>query len=236
MTQPHWLTILFGSGGVASVVALVTNGFVSRKDERIKYLEKKNQDLHLQVSEQRTKASRILEEFNEQLKSLDVNRFSAADKLRVQEAFGLLNKFGSTLEGYRDCERASEWLNSRKQEWAFDATEQTVRKYKRLFLLPGRPIKFREDIEKYLEWIQLSLSEYGGRTQNASVYEFIKSPAVSSSRPYIFAVRYLMEVKDFSNLGDKPSLYLRTVLDRSVNQLESEFNQGQSGRKRIKAS
>lgn len=236
MTQPHWSAIFFGGSGIAGVVALVTNGITSQKNERIKYLEKKNQDLILQVSEERTKASRILEEFNDHLKSLDIDRFGAADKLRIQEVFGLLNKFSSTLEGYRDCERAAEWLDHRKQEWASEATERAVRRYKHLFLLPRRTAKFREDIERYLEWVQLGLSKYGGRTQNASVYEFIESPAVSSFKPYVFAVRYLMDVKDFSKLEEKPSLYLRTVLDRSIEQLESEFSQGQDRRKRIRSS
>lgn len=236
MTQPHWTAILFGGGGIAGVLALVTNGITSQKDERIKYLEKKNQDLLLQVSEERTKASRILEEFKEHLKSVDIDRFSAADKLRIQEAFGLLNKFGSTLEGYRDCERAAEWLAHRKQEWASDATDQAVRRYKRQFILPGKTVKFREDIERYLEWVQFGLSKYGGRTQKVSVYEFISSPAVPSFRPYVFAVRYLMDAKDFSQMEEKPSLYLRTVLDRSIKQLEKEFSQSQTRRKRIKAS
>jgi hypothetical protein len=157
---------------------------------------------------------------------MEAGRFSDADKLRLQEAFGLLQQLSSVVEGFKDCEQAADWLAVRKQAWAAEAAEQAVGKYKRLFIFSrSRSAKFQENMEQYLDWVCLCLSNYGGRTVNVPITQFIKTPATQASEPYLFAIKYLADDKDFSELSPIPRSYLRTVLVRSAKQLPKELKQ-----------
>lgn len=230
MTQPHWATILLGGGGIVggviSAVTLATDRLIKQKDETIKCLTRENDALQSQVTESRHTSNKILEQFREQLQNIDVGRFSDADKLRIQEVFGLLHKFGSVLKGFKDCEHAANWLDKRKQILAAEAAEKAVRRYKHLFLFPrNRGIRFQRDMEQYLEWVCVCLSKYGGRTVNVPITEFIKSSATTSPEPYVFAIKYLIDSTNFSELDPIPREYLREVLARSTKQLLSELKQ-----------
>jgi hypothetical protein len=238
MTQPHWTAIFLGSGGVVggaiAAITLVTNRLVDQKEERIRGLTRDNDELKSQIAEERHTSNKILGQFRDHLQSMDAGRFSEADKLRLQEAFGLLQELGSVLEGFKDCEKAANWLDSRRHIWAAEASEQAIGKYKRLFLLPrNKSAKFQENMEQYLEWVCLCLSKYGGRTVNVPMTEFIKTPAIKAVEPYLFAIKYLADEKDFNELNAMSRAYLRTVLVRSAKQLPSEFGQRHRSASRV---
>lgn len=238
MTQPHWTAIFLGSGGVVggaiAAITLVTNRLIEQKEERIKGLTRDNDELKSQIAEERHTSSKILGQFREHLQSMDAGRFSEADKLRIQEAFGLIQKLGSVLEGFKDCEQAAVWLGSRKQVWATEAAEQAIRRYKQLFLLPrSKSPKFQEDMEQYLEWVCLCLTEYGGRTVSVPITKFMHSPAITASEPYLFAIKYLVDEKDFTELSPMSRAYLRTVLVRSAKQLPGELKRNRKSGSRV---
>lgn len=228
MTQPHWTAIILGGGGVAggviSFITLVTNRLIEGKEETIKSLTRENKKLQEKFVEERTRRKDLFDAFEDHLQSIDTNRFSSADMLRIKEVFDLLQEIGDLTEGFEDCEKAAEWLKGRKRAWAVKSSKQAARKYKHL--LPWYKLKkFQNDMEQYLDWVCDCLSKYGGRTVNVPITEFMEMPTLTSPYPYIAAINYLIELDNWGELSQQPREYLKEVLALSAEQLPNEFRQ-----------
>ncbi|MEO0868190.1 MAG: hypothetical protein AAFY17_07025 [Cyanobacteria bacterium J06642_11] len=224
-TVPNWTAIILGGGllgAVTSAATLVTKGLVDQKEERIKHLIRNNEALKEQVSGERQKVKEVLDLFREQLHNIDTGNLNAADLLHLQEVFGLIEDFGELVEGFEDCKRAADWLESRKDVWVTASSKQAVSKYKRL--LPRSRLKgFKDDLGNYLNWVHACLYIYGGRTANIPISDNVKMPVLTSAHPYIAAINFLIDLEDWGELSPKPRAYLREVLVRLTEQLSNEF-------------
>lgn len=227
-TVPSWTAILLGGGLLSAVTGIsvfVTKGVVDKKDAHIKYLDKLNVDLKDQVSTENQKTKKVFEQFREYLQKTDTNSLDADDLLRFQEIFGVLEDFGEILGGFENCEQAAEWLRIRRDVWVNASTRKAASRYKRL--LPRLKLSgFRKDIKGYLDWAYECLKFHGGRTANVPVANFVKTPSVPYSHPYISAINYIIETEDWGELNDVPRAYIKEVLMRLTDQLPSEFIEG----------
>lgn len=227
-TVPSWTAILLGGGLLSAVTGIsvfVTKGVVDKKDAHIKYLDKLNTDLRDQVGTEKQKAKEILEQFREYLQKTDTDRLDTNDLLRFQEIFGVLEGFGEILEGFENCELAAEWIRIRKDVWVNTSAKKAASRYKRL--LPRLKLSgFRKDMRGYLDWAYECLKSHGGRTDNVPITNFVKTPSVPYSHPYISAINYIMDIEDWGELNDMPRAYIKEVLMRLTDQLPSEFIEG----------
>lgn len=219
--SPNWTMLLLGGGGLLSIVTFVTKGIIDQKQERIEHLNKRNQELDAQIKEEREKSQHLVTVLAEQLKNIDAGRLSPDDAVRFREIFNLLGGIENLQEGFNDCKCAAKWLQACKDRWIQKAYEQASRKYPAL-ISKDKSRLFRGDLKRYLDWVYTCLHEHG-HTFNLPLSNFVKSPAISSPHPYIYAVSCLIESNDWGELTSEQIAYLREVLIRLTENIRAEF-------------
>jgi hypothetical protein len=224
-SSPNWFTIVVGSGGILSgilaVVALVTKGIIDKKETQITDLTQRNSRLERELEEERDKSKHLIISFSERLRSINAGQLSPEDAVHLREIFNLIKGFEDLQQGFSDCKRAAEWLDSRSKTWVQQASDHVTRKYRNL-LPRDRTKLFKDELALYLTWVYTCLSKHG-HTDNAPLSHFVKDPVIASPHPYVAAINYFIEKEDWGELTPTQIAYLREVLMRLKEQIGKSF-------------
>lgn len=220
-TPPDWNVILIGGGGLLGVATFITKSLIDRKEDQVKYVSYRYEELKEQIKLERSKAQAMLSEIAETLKDIDAGKLDAVGAARLREAVRLAEEFPVSLEKEtNDCQRAADWLNTCKSVWVKEAFNKAVSKYPRL--VPWNKRKaFKTDLLKCLDWVCICL--YKGGTRTVKLSDFVTSPAVKSPHPYIAAITHLINQEQWGELTSQQRAYLQEVLTRLTETIQDKF-------------
>ncbi|NJR63232.1 MAG: hypothetical protein HC769_33310 [Cyanobacteria bacterium CRU_2_1] len=156
-TPPDWNVILIGGGGLLGVATFVTKSLIDRKEDQVKYVSYRYEELKEQIKQERSKAQAMLSEIAETLKDIDAGKLDAVGAARLRDAVKLAEEFPVNLEKETaDCQKAADWLNACKVVWVREASNKAIKKYPR-FVPWSKRNGFRTDIARYLDWVGICL-------------------------------------------------------------------------------
>jgi hypothetical protein len=219
-TPPDWNVFLLG-GGLVGVATFITKSLIDRKEEQVKYVTYRYEEMKKQYEQERNKAHAMLSEIAATLKDIDAGKLDAVGASRLREAVKLSDEFLVDLEGAtKDCQCAADWIDTCKESWVKEACKKATRKYPKLVPLNKRKA-FQADLEKYLDWTCICL--YRGGTRSVNVANFVNKPTISSPHPYIAAITHLKEQEQWGELTTQQRAYSQEVLTRLIEQIQDQF-------------
>jgi len=119
-----------------------------------------------------------------------------------------LNRWASDQNLLHSCRNSARWVQQQHDVWLEEICNVAVTKYPHE-ISSDKLNLFREDLSKYLEWLQDSL--YYGLIHQFQ--EYISTPAIDSPFLYRTAFRYLREKDDVGELNSSEATFLREYLD-----------------------
>jgi hypothetical protein len=127
----------------------------------------------------------------------------------IQEGFSELSNYKETV---KEDQRAAEWVEMQKKQWAERATSFTTEKYPNILNSQNKRRNFCQDICKYLDWLSQSLS-YGDYKDSGVI------TSIKFSLPYKTALSFVRDIDDWDDLTPQSVIGLRHCIDYLIHNI-----------------
>lgn len=233
---PTWVQITLGSGGIIGASALLFTLFkqvTDGKDATIQSLERQIQfdkeqneremallknstsgELAGLQRELDSKQQELSEMYNfrqlleEAVADLNNGEVSRETKLSLRKIEAQLASMQDDRKLLDSTKSVSKWVRYRSNDWLEQAVELAADKHPDL-LSEGKKALFKEDMQRYLAWLQDSL-HYGFCCR---IEEYVETPAIASPFPYRTAFQWLRRTQDVTELSATEVIYLKDYMD-----------------------
>lgn len=191
--------------------------------EKDRVIKERESDIR-KLNEELTKKDKDLEKAYIILDELG-NIFADKDKIKEfdQSLIAIVNKilrFQEIEESQviKKFKIASDYVKSKKEDWAKKGCESAKRVYKDLFKDTSKEEKFYQEIYQYLEWLQKSL--YVAHLHvDINKYVAKENRTFKEVLPYRNALNYIIDMNDKGDLSTEEFEYIKKYLAHLVNKL-----------------
>ncbi|MDX2240613.1 MAG: hypothetical protein NW224_08020 [Leptolyngbyaceae cyanobacterium bins.302] len=228
--SPSLLQIVLGGGGILGLLSLaggytvfLINKHISLLDQANKALVRDNEKLTASLTKAESDAKAAMDDVDDLFRILETIResdLSADDAARLKRVLGGLRKIQAMQQGLESYKAAARWLDKRKSDWCKEAARIAIQKYPKLVPLSRRR-KFQENLASYLNWIYTSLYVYGH--PDAPLSNFVQSPVIPFSQPYIAALEKIKNNGDRDELSVEQSICLEKMIDELIEKIHADF-------------
>lgn len=243
-TSPSWLS--FASPVIGAVGSLlvyqrwIVDHRIKNKDDLIDSLRqdlqtelrsKQNLEEKLKLAAGDTdKAYETLQEFLDNVREADL---AASDVIPLRRIVANFQTLGSLQDELDDYRVAASRLKAVQSSITRKSSQRAARELKSSIqefqaVLPWQYQKrkkaFEADISAYLDWVYDCLY-VSGHPYNNPLQNFVPNPSISSSTPYVIALRYVRDNGDWSTLSIDQASFLTRMLDELLLRLPDEFSE-----------